>query len=121
MQTQLSSLPPEELLYAKPEKRKATKKCSTLLPLKNGKPQAHLYAQLEERGASNVCATPPTTPVSCTSSSRLYAQLEERETSGVRVGHTTSTTTVKGAQSQDDFVSRRIQVTYAQHHLQHFN
>ena len=102
MQTQLSSLPPKELLYAKPEKRKATKKCSTLPPLRGGKPQAHLYAQLEERGASNVRATPPTTPVSSTPSSCLYAQLEERETSGVRVGHTTSTTTFKGAQSQDD-------------------
>ena len=102
MQTQLSSLPPEELLYTKPEERKATKKCSTLPPLRGGKPQAHLYAQLEERRASNVRATLPTTPVSSTPSNHLYAQLEERKTSGVRVGHTTSTTTLKGAQSQDE-------------------
>ena len=90
MQTQLSSLPIEELLYAKPEKRKATKKCSTLPPLRGGK----------QRGASNVRATPPTTPVSSTPSSRLYTQLEERETSGVRVGHTT--TSLEAVQSQDD-------------------
>ena len=102
MQTQLSSLPPEELLYTKPKERKSTKKCSTLPPLRGGRPQAHLYAQLEERGASNVRATPPTTPVSSTPLNHLYAQLEERETSGVRVGHTTSTTTFKDAQSQDD-------------------
>ena len=100
MQTQLSSLPPEELLYAKPEKRKSTKKCSTRPPLRGGKPQAHLYAQLEERGASNVRATPPTTPVSSTPSSHLYAQLEGRETSGVRVGQ--STRSLEAAQSQDD-------------------
>ena len=105
MQTQLSSLPPEELLYAKPEKRKATKKCSTLPPLRGGKPQAHLYAQLEERGASNVRATPPTTPVSSTPSSHLYAQLEERETSGMRVGQ--STTSLEAGQLQDDL---RIQL-----------
>ena len=97
MQTQLSSLPPEELLYTKPKERKATKKCSTLPPLRGGKPQAHLYAQLEEMGASNVRAIPPTTPVSSTPSSHLYAQLEERE---VRVGQ--STTSLKAAQSQDD-------------------
>ena len=102
-------------MYAKPEERKSTKKHSTLLPLKGGKPQAHLYAQLEERGASNVRATPPTTPVSSTPSNHLlcqrvwpcetnhlYAQLEERETSGVHVGHTISTITLKGAQSQDE-------------------
>ena len=102
MQTQLSSLPPEELLYTKPEKRKAIKKCSTLPPLRSGhgKPQAHLYAQLEERGTSNVRATPPTTPVSSSPSSHLYAQLEERETSGVLVGQ--STTSLKAAQLQDD-------------------
>ena len=97
MQTQLSSLPPEELLYTKPKERKATKKCSTLPPLRGGKPQAHLYAQL---GASNVRATPPTTPVSSTPSSHLYAQLEERETSGVCVGQ--STTSLEAVQSQDD-------------------
>ena len=102
MQTQLSSLPPEELLYAKPEKRKAAKKCSTLPPLRGGKPQTHLYAQLEERGASNVRATPPTTPVSSTPSSRLYAQLEGRETSGVLVRVGQSTTSLKAAQSQND-------------------
>ena len=79
IQTQLSSLPPEELLYAKPEEKKATKKCSTLPPLRGGKPQAHLYAQLEERGASNVRATPPTIPVSSTLQDSLYSQIEERK------------------------------------------
>ena len=53
--------------------------CSTLPPLRGGKPQAHLYAQLEERGASNVRATPPTTPVSSTLQDNLYSQIEERK------------------------------------------
>ena len=98
MQTQLSSLSHEELLYAKPEERKSTKKRSTLPPLRGGKLQAHLYGQLEERGASNIiiCATPPTI---LTPSDHLYAQLEEREVSDPHVEQITAT--LEDAQSQD--------------------
>ena len=72
MQTQLSSLPPEELLYAEPEERRATKKRSTLPPLKCGKPHARVYSQVEERDMQTQLSSLPPEEL-------LYAKLEKRK------------------------------------------
>ena len=102
MCAQQSPLPPEELLYAEPEERKATKTRSTLPLLKCGKPHARLcserdmqtqlsslppeeflYAEPEERKVTKKCSTLP--PLrGGKQQANLYAQLQERGASNVR-------------------------------------
>ena len=71
MHAQPSPLPPEELLYAEPEERRATKKHSTLPPLRGGKPHTRLYSQVEERDMQTQLSSLPPEEL-------LYAEPEER-------------------------------------------
>ena len=73
MCAQPSPLPPEELLYAEPEERRATKKCLTLPHAQpKGKPHARLYSQVEERDMQTQLSSLPPEEL-------LYAKPEERK------------------------------------------